>query len=338
MHLINEYRILMAVIKANLFNIKTPINVMWRITNKCDSRCKYCNIPLRKQRELSTRQILNLISQMQEAGTQRIGFVGGEPLCRDDIGLIIDKCHKLGIYTTMVSNGTFVQKKIKEIRKLDFLVVSLDGSKEIHEKNRKKGSYENVIKAIRTATKYMPVMTNTVLNKDNSHSVDHVLKLSKKLGFCTHFNVIQGANSHLPDDKYKLVLKKLKAKKRQGYPIVMSDKLIKYYLSWPDFRMPVTKTRLKSAPRCWAGKLFCNVDTDGSIGHCDLQRNTGFNVLEVGFKKAFNTLPRINCQGCTCANLVDYNYMFSMHWDVIYDWFKMVHQGKRSLKPIIKVD
>ncbi len=75
MYLINTLNFGKAILFANLFHKKTPINVMWRITNRCNSRCEYCNIPLRKQKEPTTEQILDLIDQMKQAGTQRIGNI-----------------------------------------------------------------------------------------------------------------------------------------------------------------------------------------------------------------------------------------------------------------------
>ena len=47
----------------------------------------------------------------------------------------------------MNSNGTLVPDCIDNIRELDFLKLSLDGPKSVHDLLRGKGSYEKVIKA-----------------------------------------------------------------------------------------------------------------------------------------------------------------------------------------------
>ena len=66
MRITNAYKIGKAVLAKHLFNKNTPINVMWRITNRCDSQCTYCGIWNRKQKELTTSQILSLIDQIAE--------------------------------------------------------------------------------------------------------------------------------------------------------------------------------------------------------------------------------------------------------------------------------
>jgi len=156
MRLMNKLHIAKSVLLVNLFNKKTPINVMWRINNRCNSRCTYCNIPHRKQKEPTTSQILNLIDQMKKAGTQRIGFVGGEPLVRNDMEEIIEYCKTKGIYTTMVTNGYLVPNNISLLKKLDHLIISFDGKKRITIKIEKK---EHLTKPI----KHYKLRQNTVL-------------------------------------------------------------------------------------------------------------------------------------------------------------------------------
>ncbi len=83
---------------ANLFGRRIPLSVMYSVTNRCPSQCAYCNIPNRKQRELTTKEAFSLIDQLVEAGTQRLALWGGEPLVRDDIGSIIDYAKIKGLY------------------------------------------------------------------------------------------------------------------------------------------------------------------------------------------------------------------------------------------------
>ena len=331
MHLKNKLRSGMAILGANLFNRKVPINVMWRITNKCTGRCNYCRIPLRKQKELSTQQIIRVIQQMVRAGTQRIGLVGGEPLCREDIGAIVQFLKKNNMYVTLVSNGVYVKRKLQEIIGIDYLILSLDGDRKTHEKNRPQGSYKIVINAIKAAKKRIPIMTNTVLNKDNEDAIDFILDLSKKYGFIPHFNVLQGVPSLIPKDNYHSCIQKLKLRKKQGYAIANSEALLDYYLSWGDFSHYTSSCRSSKFPVCFAGRLFCNIDTDGTLGPCDLHWNVGLNVQEVGFRKAFLALRPMDCKACTCANLVDYNYIYSINAKVIMEWLRIVnHKGLDS--------
>lgn len=54
------------VLFAHLLNKRIPLNVMLSVTNHCPSRCSYCNIPDRNQKELTTKQIFYLIDELSE--------------------------------------------------------------------------------------------------------------------------------------------------------------------------------------------------------------------------------------------------------------------------------
>ena len=328
----NIYNIGKAALLANLFNKRTPINVMISVTNKCPSRCKYCNIPLRKQKEMKTEDFFSLFDQLAKLGTQRIALWGGEPLVRDDIGEIINYAKKKGFYVTLDSNGYLIPQKIDEIKNLDLLILSLDGNKETHDKNREEGSHEKVIKALEVATKKLPIWTVTVLTKNNLKSVDYILDLAKRMKFYTTFQVLHhndkidgDADSMLPSNEdYKGVIRKLIKAKKKGEPIVSSISYLKYLLKWQDYSLYRRLKNKKGDIPCWAGKLFCNVDTDGKVYPCVglIENVDSLNFLDVGFKKAFDKIKNIKCSACTASCLIEFNMMFSLYPSVIWNWMK----------------
>lgn len=333
MYLINTLNFAKAVLLANFFNRKTPVNVMWRITNRCNSKCKYCNIPLRKQKEPTTEQILNLIDQMKQAGTQRIGFVGGEPLVREDIGKIMDYCHEKQIYTTLVSNGYLVPQKIDLIRRVGYLVVSFDGPKEVHDNNREKGSYEKALSALKIAPKFVHVMSHTVITRNNLDCVDFILNLGLRYNFQTFFNLIQHEEKFMPTKKnYQKTIKKLINRKKQGFPVVNTLSSLRYLLSWEDFKQPTIKEVKREYPKCWGGKLFCDIDTDGTISPCCYTEGKDtLNVYKYGFDKAFQTMKEPHCKSCaTFTNLIEYNFVCSLNLSTIFEWMKVVNFKKND--------
>jgi len=112
-------------VMANLFGTRTPLNVMLSVTNRCLSRCAYCKIPTRSQREMTTAEICNLFDQMKAAGTVRVGLWGGEPLVRKDIGRIVDHARSLDFYVSLDTNGYLVPQKLPELEGLDHIVVAV---------------------------------------------------------------------------------------------------------------------------------------------------------------------------------------------------------------------
>lgn len=326
--IINLVKIGKSVLLYHLFRIKTPINVMWRITNRCNSKCSYCHIYNRKQKELKTSQILKIIDDMKKCGVQRIGFVGGEALLRDDFEKIIDHVKNKNIYVTLVTNGTLIKDHIDIIKKLDYVVISFDGKLKNHDKGRKKGSYYKVIETFDICRdNNIKVMTNTVLNKYNINDIDFILDTVKEYGFNATFNLLQGDSDSYPSHcDYVKSLNYLIKKKKEGYPIILSFKTLEFLKKWKDHKKFMSYDKIKRF-RCYAGKLIYNIDTDGKIAACDIMSNIkkdNPNVLDLGFKKAYRKVKNYGCKACTCAHVIEYNHMFSFDLKTIYQWGKMI--------------
>ena len=114
MQLKNQFKIIKSILNQRLFNKKIPLSVSWTLTNRCNKKCFYCNLPNITSKELTTKQTFSIIDELASLGTQRIGFTGGEPLLRKDIGEIINYSHSKGIFTGMVSNGSLVEKSTEK--------------------------------------------------------------------------------------------------------------------------------------------------------------------------------------------------------------------------------
>lgn len=327
MRLINAIGIGGALIRAKALGRRTPVNVMWRITNKCNSRCSYCDIWKREQKELDTEQILTMIDEMKVCGTQRIGFVGGEAFLRRDFEEIVDYVKSKGIYCTLVSNGCLVPKNLRVLKKLDYLVLSFDGKKKNHENGRMKGSFDIVMKAFRFCKRNkVKVLTNTVLNKHNLNDIDYILDTVSEYGFRCTFNVLQGGDCYPEPEEYRKVFDKLIKRKDEGAPIVLSKKAMRFLRGWPDYTNFMTKENIHGF-KCWAGELIFNIDTDGKIAACDIMAHVKKNnpsCVEHGFSKAYKLVEKDGCKACTCAHVIEYNYMFSLKPQVIKDWTKLV--------------
>jgi MoaA/NifB/PqqE/SkfB family radical SAM enzyme len=327
MYIYSTIKVAKAVILANFFNIKTPINVMWRINNQCNSKCNYCDIHRRKCKEPSTKQILSLIDQMKKAGTQRIGFVGGEPLLRKDLGIIIDYCKKKDIFVTVVTNGSLVLENLKLLKKIDYLVISFDGRKINHEKNRGINNYKNLLKVLKIAPKYCPVLTHTVITKNNLSDYDYILNLAKKNNFKSIFCILQGDSNIKPSgNEYKHFFKKLLRKKEKGFPISNSKAAMKFFIQWNNYNSTYSINKNEKSYKCWAGKLMCDIDTDGRISPCcNIYNKNSMNVYKDGFLKSFQKIKKPKCKTCiSFSNLIEYNLLYSLRFSTILEWLKII--------------
>jgi len=327
-------------IRANIWNRKLPLNVMLSVTNRCPSRCNYCNIPDRRQRELTTDEIFSLIEQITRMGCQRLGLWGGEPLIRDDIDAIIGYAKRKGLFVSLDSNGYFLPRNLKLISNLDHLILALDGPQEAHDSNREPGSFQKVMAAIEAVSGIVPLWTITVVTKNNLDSVNFILDSARKYHFLATFQLLHH-NDRLARNQdtlmpsfisYRRVIEKLIMEKKKGAPIASSLKYLYHILHWPDYRTAAYSYEINKL-RCWAGRLYCNVDTDGSIYPCSLlvDKVSSLNFLEVGFEKAFEDIQYNSCNGCMASCFTEYNYLYSLDVSAIIQWLKAMKKTRSYL-------
>jgi len=290
-------------------------------------------MPNRKQPELTTGEIFNLIDQISASGVQRLGIWGGEPLLRDDIGDVINYAKAKDLYVTLDTNGYLVSNKLMLLKNLDNLIMSLDGDEKSHDLNRGKGSFRRTYEALKIASKVIPTWTITVLTKNNLEAIDFIIAEAKKLGFlCTfqllHHNDALSINykNLLPsNEEYRKAIKKLINYKKKGAPIASSSNYLNYLLRWPDYSMP-TSEDIHDRLCCWAGKFYCNVDTDGTVYPCSLMigKIKAKNFLESGFKDAFGYIGDTPCKSCIASCFIEYNYLYSFNLRSIAEWITAV--------------
>jgi len=335
MRLHNMFKMGLGTLTARIYKKRFPLNVMFSVTNRCPSHCKYCNIPERKQRELTTQEVFILIDQVCEMGCQRIGLWGGEPLMRADISEIIDYSKAKGLFVTLDSNGYLVAKEVKLLSKLDHLILALDGPQQAHDLNRGLGSFRKVMSAIEAAAGKLPLWTITVLTKHNLNSIDFILDNARKYGFLATFQLLHH-NDRLsrnhesllpPSEDYKKAIREIIGAKKKGAPIASSFNYLSHILNWPDYKMPTSAYKIGNCD-CWAGKLYCNIDTDGSVYPCSLlvDKVDALNFLEVGFKKTFESLRSDFCKSCLASCFTEYNYIFSLNAATIIEWLKSMQR------------
>jgi MoaA/NifB/PqqE/SkfB family radical SAM enzyme len=323
MDLIKNISLMKDAIRANLFGTKIPILVYFLVTNKCDSRCKMCDVTFEKKNEMSTEEIKSILDQLYKLGTKKLYLTGGDPLLRDDIKEIIDYSKKKGFFITLGSNLFLVPEKIDEIRNIDILNMNLDGGvKEVHESQRGRNSFNKIIKGVKAARENcIRVVSTTVITKNNVNRLDEVVDLAKRLDFLASFQTllfkkVDGVNTYVksiyPDlNEYKVAIKRLIHLKKKGLPIYNSISSLRKMYYWP------AKIKLK----CWAGKTYCYINPKGLVYHfpCENSLKTGGrDCLKLGVKKAFESLPDNICNK-HCYSSVEFNLLFSLDIKSIFD-------------------
>lgn len=318
------------VVKGIIFSrcrYKIPLRVMHFVTFRCNLSCKYCGIWKTFSKEMSTKEAKKAIKEFADAGTFHWVFTGGEPLLRKDIGDLVNYLKDFGIVVTMTTNGTLIRRRVKELRNVDYFVVSLDGPEEVNDFVRGKGVYKKVIKNVEILKNYnFEVVLNATLSlgnvKGGFYGVKKIIELSEKLGARLNFSVIYKDNFNQADDFSKKRIEEILPERKLIIDVLdfikdeKKRRHNKILLSNPNIQQ---LKLLRKWKKCYAGKLFCDLFPDGRVIPCLFKPEMGLNGLELGFKKAFKMLPEIrNCVcSSTCYN--ELNLVFSLNVITLYE-------------------
>ncbi|MEW6775594.1 MAG: radical SAM protein [Bdellovibrionota bacterium] len=311
-----------------LFGRKSPFQVTFSLTNRCNFRCEYCDIPLQHREEMTTGQWFQCIDEFTAGGMGRASVIGGEPLLREDAGEIIRYLKKLGVHAAMNTNGWFVKERIEDVRALDLVCVTLDGPVEIHDKQRHPESHRRAIEAIEILkSRGVPVVTMTVITPQGAERVDYVLEIARQYGHKAYFqlehdrscDVYAPVAPRIHDQGIAALARRLMQMKREGLPVGNSIPVLEMYVR--DGR------RIGgSCADCFAGSYYAYVMCDGTVAPCLLTQRQPEqqNGLKHGFLKAFQEMTAPEGPGCACVPVHEVNQMLAFNLRVLWSALELV--------------
>jgi MoaA/NifB/PqqE/SkfB family radical SAM enzyme len=197
----------------------------FEFTRRCNLRCRMCQnitflktVPSQDQAkgELTAEEWKNIIDQISPFSL--ITFTGGEPLVRTDFFEVLGYASK-NTRTHYLSNGTKFDESVARNsvelaprviggKGLNFLGISLDGPKEVHDRIRNQnGAFDlstnalRELKKIRKSTRKMcPILhVTTVIQKENVDALEYLPEAVASTG-CNMLNLVMETRiCDLPD-------------------------------------------------------------------------------------------------------------------------------------------
>jgi len=302
----------------------------------CNLRCGYCYGQYfeRQDRDFTTEELLSLIDELGVMGTRSITLGGGEPLLRNDIGLIVDRIKRRGIECGFNTNGTLIPRRIAELKKADMICVSLDGPREMNDANRGAGSFDKIMTGVDAAlAEGIKVHTTTVLTRHNCGAIDWIVGMAKEKGIQAEFNFLfhqseekDDSDSFMAENEVlRRAAERIADLKSQGAPILFSEKVYRYISRWPDFRKRVIIGKSPDFDHisCYAGRFMMFIDADGKVYPC-VQLIDTFNALDfrkVGIKDAWANCLRHKCKACYFPCFNEFNLIMDLDPRVIIGQF-----------------
>ncbi len=244
---------------------RAPVTVTYHLTYRCNLDCSYCGQPPTGP-ELSVAGALGIVDELAAAGTLRLGFSGGEPLIRDDLGGLVAAAQRHGLFATVTTNGTLLADRVALVRDVDRLFVSLDGGEEAHDRHRGAGAFARTCRGLeRARSAGIRVDLVAVVTRRSMGDAATLATLARDLGARVYFQPVMprwgGApvDGALHADEARTFFRGLQELKRRRLPIGNSDAHLAGAARDP--RMPIRGP-------CPAGWLSAAVLPDGAVVAC----------------------------------------------------------------------
>ena len=168
----------------------------WHITGRCNWKCKHCYQDGYKVKELSLKELDNIANQCVEfldllKITKEKSFInigGGEPFLREDIFDFLDILNSKNRFSSPVimTNGSFITDEMaKKLRKHNVrsVQVSLEGLEKVNDQIRPKGSFKQIVGAIKILKKNkIHTRVSVTLTRINFPSIWKFTEYLKSIG------------------------------------------------------------------------------------------------------------------------------------------------------------
>ena len=293
-----------------------PVLVSLSLTERCNSRCRYCGLWEGAEKELDTQDVISLIQTLGKMGTLGISISGGEPLIRSDIGEIAKALQELPMRSSLSTNGLLVPEKIDVVKRFNQVRISFDGREEHHNLIRGHNSYKAVLHAIDVCQEQnVKFFFNTTLNSLNLSDVKYILDFCLEKQTKVFFQPVTPAvlgsvgqrHEFTPEaEAYRNTIERvIEFKRDKIYSRVIQNSLhsLYYMQNWP----------CPTYTPCFAGRFFYMIGVTGELYACPRLRKS---KIEIDLKRVSPhylgelaaQLPTESCMECWC-NLVEVNYI-----------------------------
>jgi len=332
---------------------RSPLMVYVELTRRCNLRCRHCDIwkTQREHRDILEKEVpaavlLSNLGEMSGKGLLAVDLFGGEPLLRNDLGVIVEGLRSYGLHVTITTNGTLLSSDAGlrlPAAGLNQLLVSLDASgPELHDRLRgSKGAFgaatAGIAAFLAAAGGSVRVGVNTLVCRENIEELPVMPAFVRSLG-ASHLRLLPyhqcypfityGADDRLTvrrEDVGRLAvaLEALKAAARAEGISTNSPSYLNGILSW-----------FEGAPdrvRCMAGLGVCDINAFGDVYPCYTLGQPVGNIQQRRFAEIWES-PEMethrrgtrHCRGCWQSCYIEPGLRLSPS-ALVTDWRTLLH-------------
>jgi len=303
---------------------RRPYVLSHGITVQCNLRCRFCEYWANPAKEMSTPEIFRMLDDARSFGIGVYNAWTAEPLLRPDLPDILRYAKRLGLITSLVTNGKLLASRISDLEDLDYLSVSVDGI-DCYQELRGM-DIKPVLDGIKAAkADGHQILMNCVISQKNLQELDNLVRLAEELGVYISFEPINESPQIAKEvwdelgikdvPRYEMAVQSLIEQKRAGAPIINSETYLKMIKS------------LQPSFRCHAGGIILHVASDGTIQNCRSWKEPLGNVSQ-GISQVWSSSREKrkkmveDCSGCLFFGYAENSLLYDMVPEVIahYQW------------------
>ena len=286
---------------------KRALSCLWELTYRCTAKCAICSYwrnPSDPESELPLPRIREGLDKIHSYGCRAVNFTGGEPTLRRDLAEIVRSASELGMWTSLVTNGSLLtQQRVRELRDagLDVLLVSLDSiHPEVHDRQRGvAGLHWKVAECARWISSdflsgHRAGGIMTVLTNLNIEYVERMVERADEFGvqiLIQPYHENKTGNTKFNPTISNTLGDALVHMKRNRRNVLNSDRYLK--------ALPQFYERANRRP-CYAGRKYFSIDPYGELHPCVDTTSVGRlltdDISVVQSRKALESVA--SCQGC----------------------------------------
>lgn len=135
--------------------LKTPIEVFWCLTDRCNLRCNFClskSDPGIRENELGAEQRARIFDDLLDCKVMKVNLSGGEPLLIPETLGYVKRLAERQIFTVLTTNGTLLDRgSVRQLAQkgLNRIQISIHGSRpEINDPIMGGEAFDRIIQAL----------------------------------------------------------------------------------------------------------------------------------------------------------------------------------------------
>lgn len=173
------------------FALPNKLTIQWHITNVCNYRCLHCYQDNFQNNDLSIDTLTEFLEKIYQFAINNklikihINFTGGEPFLHPSFLALLRETNLKKVFSFgILSNGYLLNdSELQELKNTNprFIQISLEGKETLNDEIRGKGSYKQVLKALKTYhILKIPTLISFTANAKNYLQFPEVVKIARK--------------------------------------------------------------------------------------------------------------------------------------------------------------